>query len=294
MDTHHIINTWVSHNQCVDVCRVHGFAKPYVPSSREIADMILCRNRRLKDMTVFDFYFGTLTKSNTAEICGIRFTSGEPVEGKSRVGSDTKRCGSIFTAVMNGVSRYVGDMSVTRLSPSSRLTHTFPHDCHPFAFHSRIFAWLSPPHASLTHFCMAVTPSRLTHTFPRGCHPLAPHVSLTRFVPLPHSPLSNAADTHLHVRYGIIDTFLCTTLSWTDGFARVRWFHPPTYLHSSFLIVKIENRRDFDSSLPSIIDINDIDPSRVICEICEGNSMFVIRIEGYDTCALSNRCKCAY
>jgi len=64
----------------------------------------------------------------------------------------------------------------------------------------------------------------------------------------------------------------------------------PVYLYDSFLVVKIANRRVFDSSLPSVIDINDIDPSRVICEICEDDSMFVMRIEGYDTCPLSTKC----
>ena len=61
------------------------------------------------------------------------------------------------------------------------------------------------------------------------------------------------------------------------------------YLHSCFLIVKIEDRNDFDESLPSVISIYDIDPSRVLIEICEdGQGVFLMRMEGYDTCELSN------
>ena len=70
----------------------------------------------------------------------------------------------------------------------------------------------------------------------------------------------------------------------------MRWFHPPTYLYDSFLVVQIANRHAFDLMMPSVIDINDIDPSRVICEMCEDGGMFVMRIEGYDTCALSAKC----
>ena len=82
---------------------------------------------------------------------------------------------------------------------------------------------------------------------------------------------------------------MSTTLSWTGGFACVRWFHTPTYLNS-FLVVKIHDRFSFDETLPSLIDICDIDPSRVMIEICGGdNSMFVMRIEGYDTCELSEK-----
>ena len=74
----------------------------------------------------------------------------------------------------------------------------------------------------------------------------------------------------------------------------MRWFYPPAYSYDSFLVVKIANRRAFDSSLTSVIDINDIDPSRVICEMCEDGSMFVMRIEGYDTCPLSDKFVCGH
>ena len=85
--------------------RVHGFSKAYVPTTSQVVDIMLCRNRRLGDMTVFDMFMGAFTKSNTANICGIRFTAGEPPEGSVRAGWDSKRCGSVFTAVVDGVSR---------------------------------------------------------------------------------------------------------------------------------------------------------------------------------------------
>ena len=93
-------------------------------------------------------------------------------------------------------------------------------------------------------------------------------------------------------RYGIIDKFLNTTLSWTGGFACVRWFQAPEYLFGCFLIAKIGNRNVFDTSLPSVIDIYDIDPSRVIIEPLNTGGMFVMRIEGYDTCPLSRQFEC--
>lgn len=102
---------YTSHNRVhhnhphVDVCRVHGFSKPFFATKKQVADMILCRNICLGDMTVFDLFLGALTKSKTAHISGIRFTAGEPLEGKLRPGWESKRCGSVFTAVINGVSR---------------------------------------------------------------------------------------------------------------------------------------------------------------------------------------------
>ena len=55
------------------------------------------------------------------------------------------------------------------------------------------------------------------------------------------------------------------------------------------LIVKIEDRGDFDDSLPSVISIYDIDPSRVIIEDCKDDaSVFFMRMEGYDTCEISD------
>ena len=98
----HILTQYYSHHSC----RVHGFAKPFIPTPQQLADIILCRNDRLGDMSVFDMFVGTLMKSDTAYISGVRFTSGEPLQGRSRIGGENKRCGSVFTAVMDGVSRY--------------------------------------------------------------------------------------------------------------------------------------------------------------------------------------------
>ena len=65
--------------------RVHGFDKSFFPTIRQLVDLILCRNARVGDMTVFDMFVGTLTKSITEIISVIRFTSGEPLEGDLRV-----------------------------------------------------------------------------------------------------------------------------------------------------------------------------------------------------------------
>ena len=73
-------------------------------------------------MTVFEMYVGTLMKSDTAHISGVRFTSGEPVEGRSRIGGENKRCGSVFTAVMDGISRY--ELGLTHLlAHSTKIIH---------------------------------------------------------------------------------------------------------------------------------------------------------------------------
>lgn len=89
--------------------------------------------------------------------------------------------------------------------------------------------------------------------------------------------------SRLSHRYGIIDKFVRLGDN-TDGFAVVRWFGKPVYLYCCRLVVKIRSRFRFDSSLPSVISVKDIDPSRIICELCDGDgSMFVMRIEGIDT-----------
>ena len=64
-------------------------------------------------------------------------------------------------------------------------------------------------------------------------------------------------------------------------------------MYDSFLVVKIEDRFAFDKTLPSVIDISDIDPSRVLIEI-DNDSMFVMRIEGYDTCKLTEELLCRH
>ena len=115
-----------NHSHHSTYARTRGFEKPFIPTTQQLADIILCRNTRLGDMSVFDMYVGTLMKSDTARISGVRFTSGEAVEGGSRVGSENKRCGSVFTAVMDGVSRYTDIVSwtCTRMHPTSNVTST--------------------------------------------------------------------------------------------------------------------------------------------------------------------------
>ena len=50
-----------------------------------------------------------------ASIGGTCFTSGEPLQGVKRAGWNNRRCGSLFTAVVGGVSRYgVIDAFITR------------------------------------------------------------------------------------------------------------------------------------------------------------------------------------
>ena len=47
------------------------------------------------------------------------------------------------------------------------------------------------------------------------------------------------------------------------------------YLYECVLIVKIENRNDFDDLLSSVISVDDIDPSRVLIDMCDdGEAVF--------------------
>ena len=86
-------------------------AKPFHPTSKQIACIILSRRESLGDVTLFDLRVGGLTKSKTAYVSGTRFTAGEPPEGRVSTGWDCKRCGSVFTTVVDGVSRYDSDIS---------------------------------------------------------------------------------------------------------------------------------------------------------------------------------------
>lgn len=210
--------------------------KPFVPTSKQVADIIMCRHDALGGLSVFDIYAGACTQAKTAKIGRIRFTAGEPLEGNSHSHSSSHPHQRVYVCLQANDCPGGTTNVVDRSSQRSWMV------C-PGKFH----------------------PDHTTHTAP------LPLLLTTR-------------------RYGIIDTFLTPTSGSAGGFACVRWFRPPVYLHSCMLIVKIEDRRDFDDSLPSVISIYDIDPSRVIIEDCKDDvGVFFMRIEGYDTCEISNR-----
>ena len=62
-------------------------SKPFIPTPKQAADIILCRNDALGNVSLFDLYAGALTQVKTARIGKVKFTAGEPVEGDVSVSS---------------------------------------------------------------------------------------------------------------------------------------------------------------------------------------------------------------
>ena len=72
---------------------------------------------------------------------GERFTAGEPLHGVKRSDWKTRRCGSVITTVINGVSRYG---VVQKFIANARLTRDM------FA----VLTWLAPPSYPYNNPCV--------------------------------------------------------------------------------------------------------------------------------------------
>lgn len=182
--------SWTAHDYVSSSeCRLIGKARPFTLSGRQRADVVLAGGAG--GMTGLVARAGGFFCRKYVSICGIRFTAGENIAGCVKSGWRSNRCGSVFTVVTGGVSRY-----------------------------------------------------------------------------------------------GIVDVFFGCGDDDEEGYACVRWFHRPTYPYpcrSTVLMVEIGNRFGFGEGLPSVISIRDIDPTRVLLEMCEDRKMFVMRLEGFDT-----------
>ena len=55
--------------------------KPFIPTAKQAADIILCRNDALGELSLFDLYAGAFTRAKTAHIGKVKFTAAEPLEG---------------------------------------------------------------------------------------------------------------------------------------------------------------------------------------------------------------------
>ena len=76
-----------------------------------------------------------------------------------------------------------------------------------------------------------------------------------------------------------------------DAFASVRWFGIPQYTRGCKLVVRIDDRDVYDTTLSSVIALDDVDPCRIIVEIDGdgGNGMHVMRFQGWDTIKPADR-----
>ena len=83
--------------------------------------------------------------------------------------------------------------------------------------------------------------------------------------------------------YGYVDRFIKVTCQFSVkyiNFALVKWFAKPTYPDNDPLTTDIDLRGDAASDV-DIIDMNDIDPSRILFLVnSERTCMNVMRIEG--------------
>lgn len=83
----------------------------FLSGSRRCHDLDSCVVVDMHEMGVLDGCSATdiqigWDERGSASILGVRFNVGEPLEGVRKMGWQTRRCGSVFTAIVGGVSRY--------------------------------------------------------------------------------------------------------------------------------------------------------------------------------------------
>ena len=84
--------------------------------------------------------------------------------------------------------------------------------------------------------------------------------------------------------YGIVEKFLrvgCTKVRRED-FALVTWFQPPEYPDGDPLWVRVRLHGP-DTQEYNFLRLDEIDPSRVLYEWVDRNSVNMMRLEGVDT-----------